>query len=71
MPKAFILLIAQIMARLSRWTWSRPPLPLDVIKTTTAGSLLFDTKRAEQQREIHYTPQRQTRGEAMDEIRNG
>jgi hypothetical protein len=37
MPEAFILLIAQIMGRLSRSTRSRPPLPLDLIKTTTAG----------------------------------
>jgi nucleoside-diphosphate-sugar epimerase len=69
-PEAFILPIAQVMDRVSRWTGLRPPVPLDVIKTTAAGSLLFDTKRAEQELEIHYTPLRQALGEAVDEIRN-
>jgi len=46
----------------------RPPVPVDVLETSAAGSLLFDTKRAEQELEITYTPLRTALREAVEEI---
>jgi hypothetical protein len=43
-------------------------LPLDVIKTTAAGSLLFDDSRAIEELGMSYTPLKTALEESVEEI---
>jgi hypothetical protein len=54
---------------LARWTGKRPVVPVDILKTTAAGSLLFDGSRAQRELGMQYTPLRVALREAIDEIR--
>ena len=67
-PKSWLLPLATGMEWLSRKTGNRPVLPLDVIKTTAAGSLLFDGSRAIEELGMNYTPLRTALEESVEEI---
>jgi dihydroflavonol-4-reductase len=60
--------IARALEAVASWTGKRPSLPVDILKTTAAGSLLFDGSRAERELGMKYTPLRVALGEAVDEI---
>ena len=44
-------------------------LPVDVLETSAAGSLLFEAKRSERELGMAYTPLRLALSEAVEEIR--
>lgn len=68
-PERWLLPMARGMEWLSRRTGSRPVIPLDVIKTTAAGSLLFDAGRSIDELGMQYTPLKTALAESVDEIR--
>lgn len=68
-PETCLLPVARGMEWLSRRTGVRPAIPLDVIKTTAAGSLLFDSSRAVEELGMSYTPLKVALEEAVAEIR--
>lgn len=68
-PETCLLPVARGMEWLSRRTGVRPAIPLDVIKTTAAGSLLFDSSRAAGELGMSYTPLKVALEEAVAEIR--
>ena len=68
-PDAVILPLARLLTAIARWTGGRPPVPEDIIRTTLAGSLLFDGSKAERELGIRYTPLRTALAEAVAEIR--
>jgi dihydroflavonol-4-reductase len=70
-PDAVILPVARLLTAIARWTGRRPPVPEDIIRTTLAGSLLFDGSKAERELGICYTPLRTALAEAVAEIRGG
>jgi dihydroflavonol-4-reductase len=55
-PESFLKPLAVGMDIVARWTGKRPLLPLDVLKTTSAGSLLFDPGRSIEALGMSYTP---------------
>jgi len=67
-PESWLFPLATGMEWLSRKTGNRPVLPLDVIKTTAAGSLLFDGSRAIEELGMSYTPLKTALGESVEEI---
>jgi dihydroflavonol-4-reductase len=67
-PEAWLFPLAWGMQWWSSRTGVRPLLPLDVIKTTAAGSLLFDASRAEKELGMRYTPLESALAEAISEI---
>lgn len=67
--ESLLIPAARGLEALSGWTGRRPPLPLDILRTTAAGSLLFDGSRAVEELGMKYTPLRQALAEAIDEIR--
>ncbi|MEM7434632.1 MAG: NAD-dependent epimerase/dehydratase family protein [Myxococcota bacterium] len=69
LPEAPLIPIARALERLSALTGKRAALPVDILKTTAAGSLLFDGSRAKDELAMEYTPLRQALQEAIDEIR--
>jgi nucleoside-diphosphate-sugar epimerase len=69
-PETCLLPVARGMEWLSRKTGVRPVIPLDVIKTTAAGSLLFDSSRAARELGMSYTPLKTALQEAVAEIRS-
>ena len=70
-PDAVILPLARLLTAIARRTGRRPPVPEDIIRTTLAGSLLFDGRKAERELGIHYTPLRTALAEAVAEIQAG
>ena len=70
-PGAVILPLAQCLTAIARWTGRRPLVSADIIRTTLAGSLLFDGSKAERELGIRYTPLRTALAEAVAEIRAG
>ena len=60
---------ARILEQCARLTKKRPAIPVDILKTTAAGSLVFDGTRAERELGMQYTPLREALREAVDEIR--
>jgi len=70
-PDAVILPLSRLLTAIARWTGRRPPVPEDIIRTTLAGSLLFDGSKAERELGIRYTPLRTALAEAVAEIRGG
>ena len=68
-PEAWLMPLARGMEALSRRTGIRPVLPLDVLKTTAAGSFLFDASRSIAKLGMTYTPLETALAEAVDEIR--
>jgi dihydroflavonol-4-reductase len=67
-PEYLLLPVAKVMELVSRWTGKRPQLPIDVLKTTAAGSLLFDGSLAEKELGISYTSLEMALKDAVDEI---
>ena len=68
-PERWLMPVARGMELISRHTGKRPVLPLDVLKTTAAGSLLFDASRSEQELGMTYTPLAAALAESVEEIR--
>jgi dihydroflavonol-4-reductase len=68
-PEKWLVPAAKVMSWISGRTGSRPAIPMDVIKTTAAGSLLFKPDRAINELHMRYTPLRQALAEAVEEIR--
>ena len=68
LPEGALLPIARVLERVADWTGRRPALPVDILKTTAAGSLLFDGSRAKGELAMHYTPLRDALREAVEEI---
>jgi hypothetical protein len=56
-----------LLERIARWTGKRPPIPVDILKTTAAGSLVFDGSRALEELGMTYKPLREALGEAVEE----
>jgi hypothetical protein len=46
-PEAPLIPVARLLERFARWTGKRPAMPVDILKTTAAGSLVFDEIRGE------------------------
>jgi dihydroflavonol-4-reductase len=67
-PEALLLPMARLMEWLSRRTGVRPLLPLDVLKTVAAGSLLFDGSRAISELGMTYRSLEYALAEAIAEI---
>lgn len=68
LPEASLIPVARILEGFARWTGRRPVLPVDILKTTAAGSLVFDGDRAKRELGMEYTPLRVALREAVDEI---
>ena len=68
MPEAWLVPVARSREVRSRITKRRPVLPLDVLKTTAAGSLLFDASRSVEELHMVYTPLETALSEASEEI---
>ena len=56
------------MELVSRVTGVRPMLPLDELKTTSAGSRLFDGSKAQKALGINYTPLSTAQAESVEDI---
>ena len=67
-PESILKPIASVMEIVSRITGTRPMLPLDVLKTTAAGSLLFDGSKAQRELGLHFTPLPTALAESVEEI---
>jgi dihydroflavonol-4-reductase len=67
-PEAPLIPVARLLEWLARWTGKRPAVPVDILQTTAAGSLVFDGSRAERELGMTYTPLRAALREAIDEI---
>jgi dihydroflavonol-4-reductase len=70
-PERLLLPAAKVMEWLSRRTGQRPVIPLDVIRTTAAGSLLFDAGRSKRELDMQYTPLHTALAESVAEIQAG
>ncbi|MEM9731743.1 MAG: NAD-dependent epimerase/dehydratase family protein, partial [Myxococcota bacterium] len=70
LPESALLPIARALEEVSRVTGQRPVLPLDILKTTAAGSLVFDGTRAVDELGMTYTPLRDALREAVEEIQS-
>jgi len=68
-PEAFLKPLAVGMDVVARKTGKRPMLPLDVLKTTSAGSLLFDPGRGIEELGMSYTPLETALAESIADIR--
>ncbi len=66
-PEKWLVPAAKVMSWISERTGSRPIIPMDVIKTTAAGSLLFKPDRAIDELNMRYTPLKQALAEAVEE----
>jgi dihydroflavonol-4-reductase len=69
LPESLLIPVARVLEMLGALTGRRPPIPVDILKTTAAGSLIFDGTRAERELGLQYTPLRVALGEAIAEIR--
>ena len=67
-PERWLLPTARAMEWVARRTGKRPVIPLDVIKTTAAGSLLFSAEKSKRELKIQYTPLREALAESVAEI---
>lgn len=68
-PEAWLFPVAKCMEAVSRISKRRPTLPLDVLKTTAAGSLLFDASRSVEELGMTYTSLETALTESVAEIR--
>jgi dihydroflavonol-4-reductase len=69
LPEFLLIPVARVLEMLGTLTGRRPAIPVDILKTTAAGSLIFDGTRAERELGLTYTPLRVALGEAVSEIR--
>ncbi|KPK16936.1 MAG: hypothetical protein AMJ62_03355 [Myxococcales bacterium SG8_38] len=68
-PERLLIPVARALEKVASWTGKRPALPVDILKTTAAGSLIFDGRRAQRELGLQYTSLRVALREAVDEIR--
>lgn len=68
-PEAWLMPVAKTMEWIANRTGRRPVIPVDVIKTTAAGSLLFDASLGKKALGLTYTPLESALAEAVEEIR--
>ena len=69
LPESILIPIARGLEALSEWTTGhRPMLPVDVLKTTAAGSLLFEDRRVREELDMTYRPLREALAESVEEI---
>lgn len=69
LPERLLIPIARLLEQWARWTKTRPAIPVDILKTTAAGSLIFDGTRAKRELGMKYAPLREALGEAVEEVR--
>lgn len=67
-PENWLMPAARIMSWISKRSGSRPIIPMDVIKTTAAGSLLFKPDRAINDLHMRYTPLKHALAESIEDI---
>ncbi len=67
-PEAPLIPIAKALEWWARRTGKRPALPVDILETTSSGSLLFDGSRAKRELGMEYTPLREALREAVEAI---
>lgn len=67
-PESVLLPLAIGLELIARWTGKRPMLPVDVLKTTAAGSLLFDASRSIEELGMSYTPLETALAESVAQI---
>jgi len=67
-PERWLLPTARAMEWVARRTGKRPLIPLDVIKTTAAGSLLFSAQKSKRDLKMQYTSLREALAESVAEI---
>jgi dihydroflavonol-4-reductase len=67
-PERLLVPVAHALEKVASWTGRRPALPVDILKTTRAGSLVFDGTRAQRELGMQYTPLRVALREAVDEV---
>lgn len=70
-PESVVFPVAKLLTAVSRWTGQRPLIPEDLVRTSAAGSLLFDGRKAQRELGIRYTPLRTALAEAVVEIQRG
>ncbi len=68
-PEKWLMPVARGLEVIARRTGKRPVLPGDVLKTTAAGSLLFDASRSVDELGMSYTPLETALAESVSEIR--
>lgn len=68
LPEKILMPVAKAMEAVSKVSGKRPLLPLDVLKTTAAGSLLFDGSLAEEMLEMEFAPLEVALGDAINEL---
>ena len=68
-PESLLLPVAYAMEWVASFTGQRPLLPVDILKTTQAGSLLFDGSRAVEELGLEYQSLEQALRESVAEIR--
>jgi dihydroflavonol-4-reductase len=64
-PEKYLVPMAKVMELVARFSGKRPQLPLDVLRTTQQGSLLFDGSLAEKELGLTYTPLPEALAEAI------
>ncbi|HSN82878.1 MAG TPA: NAD-dependent epimerase/dehydratase family protein [Polyangiales bacterium] len=67
-PERLLVPVAHALEKVASCTGRRPALPVDILKTTRAGSLVFDGTRAQRELGMQYTPLRVALREAVDEV---
>jgi dihydroflavonol-4-reductase len=68
-PESWLIPVARGMDVVAKKTGRRPVLPLDVLRTTAAGSLLFNADRSIRELGMSYTPLETALAESIAEIR--
>lgn len=54
LQEKWLIPLAKTAEKIARWTGKKPIVPVDLLKTSAAGSLLFSSKKAEQAFNINY-----------------
>lgn len=67
-PERLLKPVSSVMELSSRITGNRPMLPMDVLKTTASGSLLFDGTKAEQALNMDYTSLEYALNESIQDL---
>lgn len=70
LPEKMLIPVAKAMEAVSKISGKRPLLPLDVLKTTAAGSLLFDGSLAKQTLDMEFAPLEIALSDAIEELRS-
>ncbi len=67
-PERWLMPTAKVMEWVAQRTGQRPAIPLDIIKTTAAGSLPFSAELSKRELKMQYTPLREALAESVTEI---